>query len=227
MDGTGQRQLTSDAAYDAAPVSSPDNNSIFFVSNRTGSAQVWRMNADGSNQMQITAKEGGMPIFVSRDGRWIYYHHGLTRTLWRVSTKGGEEEQQVLNKEKYRFAFSPDGSRVAFSEGKGAETFIAIVSLADGRTVKTFSYADKYSRHKEDLELAWTPDGKSLACVLADSESDNHDLWLQPLDAATPLKMADLGDGKIISLAFSPDGESFAVVRGGWKHDAVLIRGLR
>ena len=229
-DGSEERQLTSDAADDSAPISSPDNNSIFFVSNRTGKAQVWRMNADGSNQTQITDKEGGMPIFVSPDGRWIYYHHGLQRTLWRVSTKGGEEEQLVLNKEKYRFAFSPDGSRVAFSEKKGEEKFIVIVSLADGRTIKTFKYADQQA-WLPVLDwlpgLDWLPDGKSLAYVLADNEFDNHTLWLQPLDAETPQKIADLGGDEVGSFALSPDGKNFAVVQGSWKHNAVLIKGLR
>ncbi|MBA4183625.1 MAG: PD40 domain-containing protein [Acidobacteria bacterium] len=226
-DGSEQRQLTNDAADDSSPVSSPDNNSIFFVSNRTGKAQVWRMNHDGSNQTQITQKEGGYPIFVSPDGRWIYYHHGLQRTLWRASTKGGEEEQLVLNKEKYRFAFSPDGTRVAFSERQGEETSIIIASLADGRTLKTFKYQDKYVEYGAGLELDWMPDGKSLAYVWADNELDHYTLWRQPLDAETPQKIADLGDEGINSLAFSPDGESFAVVQGGWKHDAVLLKGLR
>ena len=227
-DGSEERQLTNDASDNAAPVSSPDNRFVFFVSNRTGEAQVWRMNADGSNQMQITVKEGGYPIFVSPDGRWIYYHHGLQRTLWRVSTTpSGEEEQLVLNKEKYRFAFSPDGSRVAFSERQGEQTSIVIASLIDGRTLKTFKYPDKYAEYGAGLELDWTPDGKSLVFVLADNELDNYTLWLQSLDAETPQKIADLGDEDINSLALSPGGESFAVVQGTWKHDAVLIKGLR
>ena len=227
-DGSEERQLTNDAADDFAPVSSPDNNSIFFVSNRTGKAQVWRMNHDGSNQTQITFREGGYPIFVSPDGRWIYYHHGLQRTLWRVSTKGGEEEQLVLNKEKYRFAFSPDGSRVAFDERQNEQTSIVIVSLADGRTIKTFTYTDKFADSEAGMPgLVWLPDGKNLAFVLADYELDNYTLWLQPLDAETPQKIADLGDDEINSFALSPDGASFAVAQGRWKHDAVLLKGLR
>ena len=102
-----------------------------------------------------------------------------------------------------------------------------IVSLADGGIIKTFTYADKYAEQKEGLELDWMPDGKGLAYVLADNEFDNHTLWLQPLDAETPQKIADLGDEEINSLALSPDGESFAVVQGGWQHDAVLLKGLR
>jgi eukaryotic-like serine/threonine-protein kinase len=225
-DGSEQRQLTNDAADDSTPVSSPDNRFIFFVSNRTGEAQVWRMNADGSNQTQITVKGGGSPIFVSPDGRWVYYHHALQGTLWRVSTKGGEE-QLVLDKEKRRFAFSPDGSRVAFSEKRVGATSLVIVSLADGRIIKTFTYADKFAHQGEGLELGWLPDGKSLVYILADNEFDNYTLWLQPLDAETPQRITDLGEDEISSLAVSPDGKSFAVVQGRWKADAVLIRGLR
>ncbi len=226
-DGSEQRQLTNNVADDAAPVSSPDGNAIFFVSNRTGKVQVWRMNADGSSQTQITDKEGGMPIFASPDGRWIYYHHGLQRTLWRVSTKGGEAEQLVLNKAEYRFAFSPDGTRVAFSERQGEEKSIRIISLPSGRIIKTIKYSDKYAEYGDGLELDWMPDGNSLVYVWADNELDNHTLWLQPLDAGMPQKIADLGDEEINSLAISPDGKSLAVVQGGWKHDAVLLKGLR
>jgi Tol biopolymer transport system component len=139
----------------------------------------------------------------------------------------GGEEQLVLNGEKYRFAFSPDGSRVAFSERRVGETSLVIVSLADGRIIKSFTYADKYSDQGEGLELEWLPDGKSLVYILADNEFDNHTLWLQPLDAKTPQKIVDLGEEVIHSLAISPDGKSFAVVQGRWKHDAVLIKGLR
>ena len=52
-------------------------------------------------------------------------------------------------------------------------------------------------------------------------------LWLQPLDASPPRKLADLGDEEILHLALAPDGKSFAVEQGGWKHDAVLLKGLR
>jgi len=31
------------------------------------------MNTDGSNQTQLTFREGGFPLFTSPDGKWIYY----------------------------------------------------------------------------------------------------------------------------------------------------------
>ena len=49
------------------------------------------MNSDGSNQTAITKTEGGLPVFVSTDGKWIYYDSGLHQTLWKVSADGGAE----------------------------------------------------------------------------------------------------------------------------------------
>jgi Tol biopolymer transport system component len=80
------------------------------------------------------------------------------------------------------------------------------------------------------VQLAWTRDGKNLTYILANSKFENNTLWLQPLDEETPQQIADLRDEEISELsgfALSPDGKSFAVVQGGWKHDAVLLKGLK
>ena len=93
------------------------------------------MNADGSNQMQLTTKDGGFPLFPSHlMVAWLYYSHGLHRTLWRVSADGGDE-QLVLDKAKSRFAFSPDGSLVAFKEWQAKEQLIIVMSIGSGRPV--------------------------------------------------------------------------------------------
>lgn len=176
-DGSSQRQLTSTSADESLPIVSRDNNSIFFVSNRTGAAQVWRMNPDGSNQTQLTQKEGGFPMFASPDGEWLYYQHGIKRTLWRVSLKSGGEEQLVFDKAKPTFSFSHDGSQIAFSERQGDERILTVVSLADLQVVKTFHLAD---RKNFLLSVAWMPDGKNLAYISANREYENHILWLQP-----------------------------------------------
>jgi TolB protein len=47
-DGTGERNLTNDPAFDGWPAWSPDGSRIAFASNRTDTYQIWVMNADGS-----------------------------------------------------------------------------------------------------------------------------------------------------------------------------------
>src|SRR4029079_5775896 len=53
-DGSNETQLTFNAGDNYTPATSPDGRFIVFSSNRTGSLNIWRMNAaDGSNQTQI------------------------------------------------------------------------------------------------------------------------------------------------------------------------------
>lgn len=224
QDGSGQRQLTNNAADDRYPIVSPDSSWIFFTSNRTGEAQVWRMNADGSNQMQITQKEGGYPLSVSPDGKWLFYKSALNGTLRSVSVKGGEEKI-LLEKRKLAYAVSPDGQQTAFAEMQGDEIVLTIVSLPEGQIVKTFNLGDRKAKFL--LELAWLSDGKSMAYIIAASENDNYSLWLQPLDGKVLRQIPVRGDERINSFAFAPDGKSFIVTQGEWRHDAVLLKGLK
>ncbi len=221
-DGSGQRQITNDTADDTDPIVSANNNAIFFNSNRTGNAQVWRMDLDGSNQIQITRNEPGSPVFVSPDGRWLYYHHSLSKTLWKIPTKGGQE-QLVLNKFAHHFAFSPDGLQVAFLVNQEADRFIEVVSLADGQIAKSLKVTDQKPAINE---IYWMPDGNGIVYVSAE-DNQNFSLRLQPIDGGTSQKIADFGTEQINSFAISSDGKNFAVVKGGWRHDAVLLKGLQ
>jgi len=58
-DGSAQRNLTRSSApprddADDAPRLSPDGRTILFISERTGSAQIYVMNADGSGLKRVT-----------------------------------------------------------------------------------------------------------------------------------------------------------------------------
>src|SRR5262245_5785604 len=48
-------QVTRDGTMNHRPRWTPDSKRIVFVSNRTGSSQIWSMNPDGSDPKQITA----------------------------------------------------------------------------------------------------------------------------------------------------------------------------
>jgi Tol biopolymer transport system component len=57
LDGSGRRRLTHDTGgtiNNGADSWSPDSTKIAYVSNRSGSYQIWTMNADGTGQTQLT-----------------------------------------------------------------------------------------------------------------------------------------------------------------------------
>jgi Tol biopolymer transport system component len=67
-DGTGLRQVTSDAAVDRVPRWSTDGSWIATFSNRSGQIQVWKIRPDGSGLGQVTAGQDASIVAWSPDG---------------------------------------------------------------------------------------------------------------------------------------------------------------
>jgi dipeptidyl aminopeptidase/acylaminoacyl peptidase len=54
LDGTGLERLTTDEAADGSPRWAPDGESLFFLSSRSGSSQVWRLPLGGGEAVRAT-----------------------------------------------------------------------------------------------------------------------------------------------------------------------------
>src|SRR5947209_1009045 len=74
-DGSDQRNLTNNPAFDGWPAWSPDGKQIVFASNRGNSNyQIYVMNADGSNVRRVAPTEGRATAPQwSKDGKTIYF----------------------------------------------------------------------------------------------------------------------------------------------------------
>ena len=224
-DGSDQRQLTNDGAADVAPMVSPDAKSVFFESNRTGGIHVWQMNPDGSNQRQVTREEGGLPVRVSPDGQWLYYRSAFSGALRRVSLTTGAEEP-VLKERGRHLTISPDLTMAAYSERRGQETVLNVLSLPDETLLKSFTITVAPNL----AHLAWTSDGKVLSYIMTDEKREVGSLWTQAVAGGDAKRLADLSGDEIAEFqgfAISTDSKSFAVIKGTWKHDAILFRGLK
>ncbi|MBC8165272.1 MAG: PD40 domain-containing protein [Bryobacteraceae bacterium] len=117
-EGGPVRRLTSDAAADTVPTWSRDGMQIYFQSDRSGSAQVWKMKADGGSPVQVT-KTGGYIAFEAADGKSIYYSKTNDREteLWTAGVDGGGEKR--ITTTLYRHNFSPRASGIYLSTSKG------------------------------------------------------------------------------------------------------------
>lgn len=73
VSGGEERQLTFTEGLNDGPEYSPDGKHIWFNSVRSGLMQAWRMNADGSEQTQMTFDEGWNTWFphISPDGKKV------------------------------------------------------------------------------------------------------------------------------------------------------------
>ncbi len=222
-DGGEKRQLTANTKKNFYPISSPDGKHIYFTSNRTGSNQVWRMDIDGSGQTQLTRNEGGYPRFASPDGKWVYYRSDRSGSFWKVSPDGSEEIR-VAGINEYADAFSPNGELLAyfFSDAEdNGHLKIGIRRLSDQALVWKTRKLENVGR---PVDIAWSPDNRTINFVI--EKDGRYTLWSQSIEADEPVLTADLGNDGISFLRISPDGRSYASIRGDWMHDAVLITSL-
>ena len=98
--GTTTR-LTSDAAFDDAPVWSPEGAHIVFSSNRSGLGDLYLKNSAGTGQEEILLKSDHLkiPDDWSADGRFILYRDSDPKTnsdLWALPLIGDRNPQAVL-----------------------------------------------------------------------------------------------------------------------------------
>jgi Tol biopolymer transport system component len=124
-DGNGLTRLTTDEGNNAYPAFSPDGSKIVFTSDRTGTWQVYVMNADGSSQTQLTSDpqpKDQVPDW-SPDGSKIAYladTHGIADTvspswgdIWVMNADGSGKHALTSGASYYGTAWSPDGTRIA------------------------------------------------------------------------------------------------------------------
>jgi Tol biopolymer transport system component len=123
-DGSGLTRLTNGVGNNGYPAFSPDGSKIVFTSNRTGSSQVYVMNADGSGQAQFTfgpQPKDQVPDW-SPDGSKIAYladTHGISDVtpswgdIWVMNADGSGQHAITSGASWYGTAWSPDGSRIA------------------------------------------------------------------------------------------------------------------
>ena len=74
--GTGHAtQLTGEAGDDTSPCFAADGRSIFFLSNRSGVPQVYRIALDGGEAAQLTHLPQGVGVYdISPDGKALAFH---------------------------------------------------------------------------------------------------------------------------------------------------------
>jgi serine/threonine protein kinase/sugar lactone lactonase YvrE len=218
-DGSNAAALTSSPSFNGLPSVSPDGRLVVFVSSRTGGAHVWRMNIDGSNQKQITNGVAEIAPIISPDNQWIIYQNISDLRLWKAPIDGGPG-MQLTDKLASQAALSPDGKFVAcrYREQELSPFQLAILSFADGSTIKTF---DLPPSAFGSPNLDWSADGKAVLYV--DSRGGISNIWSQPIDGGPAKQVTSFTSDQIFAFDLAKDGKSMVLARGTVSNDVVLI----
>jgi Tol biopolymer transport system component len=222
-DGTNQKQLTSEAGSNFQPVVSPDGRYIVFVSDRgTGNRHnIWRMDLDGSNPIQLTKVNFARYPAITPDGKWVIYVSlgSRTPTLWKLPIDGGESSQ-LLDKHSMAPAVSPDGKFIAcfyWDELPDSPLAIAVIPVEGGEPIKKFTLPAMFVR--------WLPDGSGLTYV--DNRGGVSNIWMQPIDGGKPVQLTDFKTDMIFGFDWSRDARQLGLSRGIVTSDVVLFSELK
>ena len=189
---------------------------IVFHSKRTETYQIYTMNADGSNQTQITFSDhrAAYPIW-SPNGRQIVFTRFIAADHNEevfVMDADGTNQRNLSNHPGYDSfpEWSPDGSLIVFTSdrhgGKNADTNLFVMS-PDGEDIK------QITKLKWAMAPRWSPDGKQILYSEAiESRSDKSKPVIATLDFARreviKWQRLPVPKGTFSTSDFSADGKS-------------------
>ena len=210
--------ITDGRFNDWSPTWSPDGKYLYFVSNRTGSMDLWqqRIGKDGmpvDSSQPVTTGIGIRHALLSQDGMRFAYSKGrLVANLWRVPIKKNipatwkDAEQVTFDQAFIEFVdVSSDGERLLFSSDRAGNQDLWTMSLESGEMQKMTTDP------APDWSPAWSPDGKGI--VFYSARSGNRDIWLIPM-SGTPMRQMTKNEESDVNPVWSPDGKQIAFASG-------------
>jgi Tol biopolymer transport system component len=238
-DGTGLTQLTDTEGSNKYPTWSPDGSQIAFVSNRNGwptlpdyeplgydpeafgDEEIFIMNVDGTNQVNLTnnpREDDSFPAW-SRDGVYLVYSRYGCLSLLQVA----DPAQRIqLSKEGCTGTDSgtfPDWFQPVKTNTVGiASACSPTISFMDERNGQTDIFAinpdgsgprQLTNDSAQELAMSWSPDGTQLVFQRFSEEDSTPELYMMNADGSGLLNLTH-NPGDDWSPAWSPDGKQIA-----------------
>lgn len=226
--GAAPRQITHDGTANQRARWSPDSKRIAYISDRSGSSQIWLMDPDGGNAKQVTnfaAEADG--VTYSPDGKNLVFTSDVypdcgaddacnNRNI--EADKNGKVRARIYTELLYRHWTQWQSRR---------RSHLLVVPVTGGapkdltagtRDVPPFSLGGP-----DDYDIS--PDGKEV-CFAKNSDpipaiSTNSDLYVVSIEGGEPRKIT-ANPGADLSPRYSPDGKYLAwraQFRAGYESD--------
>ena len=160
---------------------------IGYVSDQTGDAEVWTMDADGTNARQITNDRVVKLVpYASPDGRFIVYTSSKNGgEIVRIDIGGGNPVVLTKAIGADNPHISPDSKWVIYSAYVGGMPKVLRVSIDGGEEKVLTDYPAKEPRYSND--------GSRFACFLANEKSSEWTrLAIIPADGGAPTSVIEV-----------------------------------
>lgn len=187
---------------------SADGERVLFISNRSGSLQLWQIDIDGGAPELVPGFSESITSYtISRDGGLFAFTNEQADPVIKVSEPGRDAGNGTaglpcqINSTRYDDTprFSPDGSMIVFTSNRTGwdELWVARADCTQVRQLTRFRELGVGSPR-------WSPDGQKI--VFDRREKSESDIYTIGLDGSALLKVTD-SVGSNTMPAWSPDGK--------------------
>lgn len=215
--GAGQ-WLTRDPENERWALFNRDGRSFYYVSDRDGTANLWRRTMDSTRPVQVTRHTDGNLFYptLSADGSRLVYEHDFG--LWSVSPSGGTPEElriyaptddrvNSLRRETFTSGaqeakLSPDGKQLAFV----VHGEVWVQPAGGGEAVRLSETPQR------EQDIAWSADSRLLA--FSSDREGSANLYVVDVKTKETRQLTRSRDTAEHSPQFSPDGKTLAYLRG-------------
>ena len=192
---------------------------IAFQSNRDGDHEIYVMDADGSNQTNLTNNPAHdyAPAW-SPDGTKIAFYRN----------PGGNDDVYVMNADGTAQTnltarpgvdatpdWSPDGARIVFMSNKNSTDGQIWVMDADGSNQNRLTFSGAFDR-----DPAWSPDGNKIA--FGSNRDGNDEIYVMNPDGSGQTRLTGDSDRDWFP-AWSPDGSKIVFASNRDGNDEIYV----
>jgi serine/threonine protein kinase/Tol biopolymer transport system component len=204
-----------------------DGKHIVYAVPRGNASDIWRMDADGTNPLQLTHGKSALIPICSPDGSTVTFDYEDQLSTWRMGIDGSNPTSLGLHNQTAPVVFlSKDNKLVLYRLGHPDAPQLrdqaVAVPVAGGPPA--FSFDVPLGGTGPNLPR-WAPDDHGVDLVLIRGGAAN--VWRQPVPSGTMQQITNFPGGLIRSFNWSPDGKTLFLARGTQSSDIILLKSAK
>jgi eukaryotic-like serine/threonine-protein kinase len=194
------RPITGNGLYEKGVCWLPDGR-IACVSIAGGANDVWLMNADGSNEKQLTSGMDCVWLTASPDGRYIVFasRRGATFNLWRINMDGSDLRQLTSGYDSEPHC-APDNQTVIYLSYRNGYWSLWRIGIDGGEPQQLVDQPTD--------ETAISPDGKWIAYIYLDEQQKRWRIAVMAFTGGPPDKTFDKPQSLDSRLRWAPNSRN-------------------